>query len=193
MTKIALIRHGNTAWNTEKRAQGSSNIPLDEAGMAQGKKLAERLSEESWDVLYSSDLLRAKQTAELIAAKLPPLEIHYDSRLREASGGLIEGTIESERISKWGPDWRTMDLGMEPADQVAARGIAAMDDIVKAHQGQNILVVTHGAFIKHLLKRLIPHMDMNVPMLNTSISMIHLDDGKWDCSLFNCAAHLDTE
>ncbi|WP_337019427.1 histidine phosphatase family protein, partial [Oceanobacillus massiliensis] len=69
MTEIGLIRHGSTAWNKERRAQGSSDIPLDEEGLMQAKLVAERLSAEKWDVMYSSDLSRARQTAEAIADK----------------------------------------------------------------------------------------------------------------------------
>lgn len=70
MTRIGLIRHGSTAWNKEGRIQGHTDNPLDEEGLQQAEAIAERLSGEHWDYIYSSDLLRARQTAEVIAAKL---------------------------------------------------------------------------------------------------------------------------
>lgn len=96
MTTLGIIRHGSTHWNKEGRAQGNSNIPLDQAGLSEAYKLAERLATEKWNVIYSSDLLRAKQTAEAIEKNVENIEIHLDPRLREVSGGQIEGTTEDE-------------------------------------------------------------------------------------------------
>lgn len=67
MTKIALIRHGSTAWNKEKRSQGQTDNPLDQEGREQALLLAVRLSEETWDAIYASDLERASETARIIA------------------------------------------------------------------------------------------------------------------------------
>ncbi|HLQ70586.1 MAG TPA: histidine phosphatase family protein, partial [Bacillota bacterium] len=110
MTRIAFIRHGVTAWNKAKRAQGSSNIPLDTDGHFQAEKLAERLRNEnlSWDIIFTSDLIRAKQTAEAIQNKFSPIQFQTDSRIREVSGGQIEGTTLEERITKWGNNWREL-------------------------------------------------------------------------------------
>ena len=69
MTTIGFVRHGVTAWNKEGRAQGSSDIPLDEEGIEMAEHVANRLATESWDVIYTSHLLRAKKTAEIIAEK----------------------------------------------------------------------------------------------------------------------------
>jgi probable phosphoglycerate mutase len=70
MTKIGIIRHGTTAWNKEGRAQGNSDIPLDNEGLYQALALGKRLSNENWDFIYSSNLLRAKQTAEIVESIL---------------------------------------------------------------------------------------------------------------------------
>ena len=94
MTTIGIIRHGSTLWNKEGRAQGSSDIPLDEEGLLEAIKLAERLKAENWNVLYSSDLLRAKQTTEIIGNPIENIPIYFDNRLREVGGGHIEGTTE---------------------------------------------------------------------------------------------------
>ncbi|MBX0357436.1 histidine phosphatase family protein [Halobacillus sp. Nhm2S1] len=190
MTKVALIRHGSTPWNKEKRAQGSSDIPLDEEGMADARKLAERLHKETWDVLYSSPLKRAQQTAEFISEKVG-LTIQFDSRIEEASGGQIEGTTETERIEKWGKDWRDLDLGMETPESVVSRGMSFMEDVLKKHEGKKVIVVSHGALISHLLRELDRERVRDEHMKNTSLSEVHLRDEQWYCERFNCTIHLD--
>lgn len=191
MGKIGFIRHGTTAWNIEKRAQGLSDIPLDDRGLSEAEKLAERIYAEDWDIIYSSDLLRAKQTAEAIAERYGNIQIHLDTRLRERSGGQIEGTTEEERLIKWGPDWRDLDLGMESADSVVERGTAFLDEVIRNHPDENILIVTHGAFIKYLLAALIPQSkEAGESILNTSLScLIKTKDG-WEPELLNCTKHL---
>ncbi|SFJ42595.1 probable phosphoglycerate mutase [Halobacillus dabanensis] len=190
MTKVALIRHGSTKWNKEKRAQGSSDIPLDEEGERDARKLAKRLEKENWDLLYSSPLLRAKQTAGFIHEKVG-LEVQFDSRLKEAGGGQIEGTTEAERIEKWGINWRMLDLGMEKPMSVVSRGKEFMDEVLKKHDGQNIIVVSHGAWISHLLRELDKENIGDEHMKNTSLSEIVFREGKWNCDRFNCTIHID--
>ncbi|MYL70107.1 histidine phosphatase family protein [Halobacillus litoralis] len=190
MTKVALIRHGSTRWNKEKRAQGSSDIPLDEEGKADALKLAERLHKETWDILYSSPLKRAKQTAKIISEKVG-LAIQFDTRIEEASGGQIEGTTEPERIEKWGEDWRSLDLGIETPHSVVSRGKAFMDDVLKKHAGKKVIVVSHGALISHLLRELDSQNVRDEHMKNTSLSEVHLREEQWFCDRFNCTIHLD--
>ena len=113
MTIIGFVRHGVTAWNKEGRAQGSSDIPLDGEGIEMAKRVAVRLSKEHWDVIYTSHLLRAKKTAEIIAEQMPGIALVEDARLREIGGGMVEGTTEAERIEKWGKEWRQQDMGFE--------------------------------------------------------------------------------
>src|SRR5690625_4056591 len=125
-SKIGLIRHGETDWNKAKRSQGHSDIPLNHAGKQQAHRVGERLTNETWDLIYSSDLQRAQQTAEIIQqyTNLP----HYiDPRLRERHGGKIEGTTETERIKKWGEAWQTLDLGIETDEQINERGLSFFD------------------------------------------------------------------
>lgn len=191
MTTLGIIRHGSTHWNKEGRAQGNSNIPLDQAGLSEAYKLAERLATENWDLIYSSDLLRAKQTAEAIEKNIENIEIYLDPRLREVSGGQIEGTTEDERISKWGDNWRALDLGIESSDSVKARAIPFIEEITYKYPNKNILIVSHGSFIKQLLKELVPHLSMIESPKNTSITKIIKIENGWDSELYNCTVHLD--
>ncbi|WP_409273517.1 histidine phosphatase family protein [Neobacillus sp. SCS-31] len=190
MTKIGFIRHGTTAWNKERRAQGSSDIPLDQDGINEARMLADRLSGEEWDAIYASPLLRARQTAEIIAARIGVEEIHFDSRLREVSGGQIEGTIEEERIAKWGSDWRKLDLGVEKHESVLERGLPAIQEIKEANPGKNILIVSHGAFIRKIVGELVRELKNEPPLHNTSVTILGHTDEVWECSLYNCTKHL---
>ncbi|SFB06418.1 probable phosphoglycerate mutase [Lentibacillus halodurans] len=189
MTKVGFVRHGVTRWNKEGRAQGSSDIPLDEEGLEQACSLAAWMEIDDWDVVYASDLLRAEQTAEVLNEKLGK-QLHLDSRLREVGGGLIEGTTEEERVQTWGPDWRELDMLFEPQDSIIARGISFMEEIIDKHHDQNVLVVSHGSFIKHLLNVLIPGSDMNESLKNTSLTSLVKCEHGWDCHLYNCTEHL---
>ncbi|MGM0835377.1 MAG: histidine phosphatase family protein [Bacillota bacterium] len=191
MTKFGFIRHGSTSWNKERRAQGSSDIPLDQDGINDAKKLAARLSSENWDYIYSSNLSRAKQTAEIVAEKLDVPALILDTRLREVSGGLIEGTTEAERVEKWGADWRSMDMGIEKVESVLERGLACLNDIHQKHQESNILIVSHGSFIRHLLRKLTPGVDLESHLQNTSITTLTIADNIWNCEAYNCVKHLD--
>ncbi|WP_281975993.1 histidine phosphatase family protein [Halobacillus litoralis] len=190
MTKIGWIRHGSTSWNKEKRAQGKSDIPLDDEGKADARKLAERLQSDSWDILYSSPLKRAKETAEYIAEQLG-LEIHVDPRLLEVDGGQIEGTTERERIERWGEGWRTLDLGIEDPSSILERSRDFIEEIIQKHEKMNIIVVSHGAFISHTLRELDAESINEEHMKNTSLSEVVLHEGKWKCELYNCVVHLE--
>ncbi|MGP4068919.1 histidine phosphatase family protein [Halobacillus sp. B29] len=190
MTKIGLIRHGSTPWNKEKRAQGKSDIPLNQEGISDAEKLAERLYTEVWEVLYTSPLKRAAQTAQIISNRLG-LEICYDIRLQEVDGGLIEGTTEEERIEKWGSGWRELDLGIEKKERIKERGMSVINELVKKNIGKNILVVSHGALISHLVSELDPVKIRKEHMKNTSITEVTLEQGQWSCELFNCTKHLE--
>jgi probable phosphoglycerate mutase len=191
MTKFGFIRHGRTPWNKEGRAQGSSDIPLDQDGINDAVKLAERLSSEEWDYIYSSNLLRAKQTAEIVADRLDVPALILDTRLREVGGGLIEGTTEVERLEKWGADWRSMDMGIEKVESVLERGLACLSEINQKHPDSNILIVSHGSFIRHLLKELTPDVDLTSHLQNTSITTMTITENNWNCELYNCVKHLD--
>ncbi|MCR8845918.1 histidine phosphatase family protein [Paenibacillus sp. SC116] len=193
MTRIGIIRHGSTEWNKEGRAQGSSDIPLNESGVAEARQLANRLSKEQWDVIYTSPLSRARTTAEAIASEMNDVDVLLDDRLREVNGGLIEGTTEEERVAKWGADWRELDLGLEPKDQVFTRILSFVQEVTDKHAGQNVLLVSHGSFIRHLFEVLLPTYKAETRLKNTSVSNIAWSDvdDTWQCELYNCTVHVD--
>ncbi|WP_203333433.1 histidine phosphatase family protein [Planococcus beigongshangi] len=192
MTTIGLVRHGITEWNELGIVQGSSNIPLNKTGREQAAALSERLAaEEGWDLIIASDLERAKETAEIIGARLGIPISHFDARLREMNGGAIEGTTEDERVKKWGAGWRSLDLGMETREAVAGRGAAALQDIVRDYPGKRVLAVSHGGLIGLTLQSLLPDQFTRTLLNNTSITILKNAEDAWQCPLFNCTRHLD--
>lgn len=189
MATIALIRHGSTSWNKEGRAQGNSDISLDQDGINQAELLATRLRSEDWKHIYSSTLARAKQTALIVGSAIG-VDIHLDDRLRERSGGLIEGTTEEERIEKWGTGWIELDLGLEPIEIVQKRGKEFLEEIMMKHQGEKVLVVSHGALIQFNFINLVPDFPTK-DFGNTSITILKKIDNQWTCELHNCTKHLE--
>lgn len=189
MTRIGLIRHGMTNWNTERRAQGQTDIPLNETGRMQAQALANRLMNEEWDCIFSSDLSRAQETAEIVAGSIG-LRVQTDSRLREMYKGETEGTTLEERLSRWGDGWERLALGIEEDISIINRGTSFISEIADILRGKRILIVSHGALIELTLKTLIPQIKTEGQLHNTSITIINYSDSKWDCERFNCAKHL---
>lgn len=191
MTTIGFIRHGVTAWNKEGRAQGNTDVPLDQEGIQMAERAAERLQGEEWDVIYASPLIRATRTAEIIAEKHPGVDFFQDKRLVEIGGGIIEGTTEDERVTKWGLDWRNQELGFEPEEIINSRGMSFIEEIKQKHPGKRVLVVSHGGFIRRILSALVPTTEFSRNIGNTSVSIVELDDQENICHLFNCMKHLE--
>ena len=191
MTTIGIVRHGITDWNIQGIAQGSSDIPLNENGRQQAAAVAERLaSEEAWDFIISSDLSRARETAEIISHKLGLPISHFDKRLREMNGGRIEGTTEEQRIQKWGSAWRELDHGWESHEDIAKRGTDFLEDALIHYKDKRVLIVTHGGWIGINLKNLLPERFKETDLDNTSITILQNIESQWDCTLYNCTKHL---
>jgi 2,3-bisphosphoglycerate-dependent phosphoglycerate mutase len=191
MTTIGMIRHGVTEWNQLGKSQGLTDIPLNEEGNQQAKSLAEHLDlEGGWDFIVTSDLKRAVQTAEHLAAKLKVPIQFYDPRIREIDCGQIEGTTEEERVKRWGKDWRELELGMEKPFDVAKRGIGFLDELSKMFTGKRILMVSHGALIGVTLQHLFPEQFPKTYIENTSLTILEKKEENWWCSRYNATDHL---
>ena len=154
MTKLCLIRHGQTDWNLEGRYQGQSDVPLNEKGLAQAQSLIEKLNGHSFDAIYSSDLIRAWQTAEPIA-NLLGMNVQIDVRLREINQGRWEGVLVDDIKARYAKIWsqRTVDPasvrppGGETVREVAERVYAALDDISRLFPTGRVLIISHGLSI----------------------------------------------
>ncbi|WP_422661420.1 histidine phosphatase family protein [Paenibacillus sp. EC2-1] len=138
-----------------------------------------------------TNLTRAYKTSEMISAALGIDSITTDERLREINCGLIEGTTEEERILQWGEEWRLKDIGMEPYDEVAMRGIEFLYEISIQHPDQYVLIVSHGALIGLTLQRLLPEFFTKTYIDNAALTVIERNrDNIWQCNLYNCTKHL---
>ena len=164
MTSIILCRHGETDWNTQGRYQGRTDVPLNARGREQARALAFRLSDERVDVVYSSTLERAYDTA-LAIAKMHGLEVRRDPRLDEIDQGSWEGLRRDEialrhpnELAAW--QHHPIDLrlpGGETLEEVRLRVRSALDDMMLLHEGKVICLVAHSvsmAIVKHELQGL---------------------------------------
>jgi probable phosphoglycerate mutase len=189
---ITFVRHGNTDFNREQRAQGQIHNPLNDTGRAQARRVGERLAEEEWDVLMTSDLLRARETAEIISAAIGVPIARVDTRVREIDKGQITYTVESERIAKWGPDWHKLDLGEESDEAIRKRAVSFVNEVVAKYPGKKVLVVSHGYTMRQLFMELLKDETLAV-IENTSVTTLAPTEDGWECLLFNCTKHLDGE
>lgn len=167
--KLILTRHTTTPWNLEGRWQGRTDIPLGEQGIKEAEILAELLDKEAVDVIYSSDLSRAKQTAEIIGRK-KGVEVFCDSRLRECAFGVLEGLTKEEIFSKYGfltesllalknPSYDFGKYGGESRDEVLSRHRSFVDELKQKHQDKTVLVVGHGRGLNTFLFEFDPTME----------------------------------
>lgn len=152
-TLFCLIRHGRTDWNHEGRLQGRINIPLSEEGRLQAFRTAEKLRNETWDQLISSDLCRAHETGRIIAAILG-IPFSLDCRLRERHMGSLEGMTLDQIRRRYGPMPLGGDfagLGTETLSALSRRACIAMKRIADNNPGRRIIVVSHGGVISAFL------------------------------------------
>ncbi|HMI28342.1 MAG TPA: histidine phosphatase family protein [Gaiellaceae bacterium] len=153
MTTLLLVRHGETDWNRDGRWQGHSDTQLNDAGRAQARRVAGELGDV--DVIYSSDLARARETAKIIAAQLGDIEVNVDNRLRERSFGAWEGRTGPEIEADFAEQharWRAGDgAGADDAEAFEAFGDRVRDfleDVLARHPGETVVVVAHGGPIR---------------------------------------------
>lgn len=158
-TRFIVIRHGETAWNRATRIQGHTDIPLSPLGLAQAERLAEALADEPLAAIYSSDLSRARQTAEAVASA-HGLAVQVDAGLRERAFGRFEG-MSWDEIAQQHPEdavrWRKREPDFDVGDgeslnTFSARCLAAARRIVAAHPGENIALVAHGGVLDCLYR-----------------------------------------
>lgn len=150
MTRLVLIRHGQTDWNAAGRYQGQSDPPLNAQGLAQAHEAAEKLRGVGLEVLYSSPLARAYQTAGIIARALD-IPLHTDPRLVEIDQGDWEGRLVTEieqlypdLLRRWRTEpWSTTPPGGESLYRVQERVHEALDHILARHRGQCVGLVAH--------------------------------------------------
>jgi broad specificity phosphatase PhoE len=152
VTTLLLVRHGETDWNRDGRWQGHSDTHLNDAGREQARQVAADLGHV--DAIYASDLTRARETAEIIAADLG-LDVRTDARLRERSFGAWEGLSMPEIEEQFGDALARWRLGdgpgaddAEPFEAFAERVREFVEEILARHPDEAVLVVSHGGSIR---------------------------------------------
>jgi broad specificity phosphatase PhoE len=153
-TTIVLVRHGETDWNRERRYQGHADTPLNEAGRAQARELAETLRSEDVSAVYTSPLRRASETARIVAGRLG-LEARELEPLREIDVGDWQGLTVDEVRTRF-PEradvaWHSGWPNGETHDELAARVVPALLELGRRHTGDRVLGVTHAGPIRAAL------------------------------------------
>ncbi|HEY5855940.1 MAG TPA: histidine phosphatase family protein [Aldersonia sp.] len=175
VTYFALVRHGETDWNRHGRLQGSSDIPLNDTGRAQAREAAHRLAAREWDLLVSSPLSRASETADLIGAELGLQRTTTYADLRERHYGEAEGLTDYEAYVEWPHGWYP---GLEPRADVAARGVRTLAHLADEHPDSAVVVVAHGGVIRAILDVLL-RTRRSPRILNAGVSTVSTDTDSW--------------
>lgn len=200
--KLILIRHGQTDWNLTHHFQGHSDVPLNETGRGQARHIAARLAAQKIDALYSSDLSRALETAEILSAH-HQLEVIPDSRWRELSFGMWEGLMYPEiqldwrvRLAQWEADpEHTAPPEGETLGQLAARIGFAMSDLLAKHEQDTVALVAHGGSLQVLIclaLRLSPTLHWKFSLAPASISEVACHPAGGILNRLNDISHLET-
>ena len=182
LTTFALVRHGQTDWNAERRLQGATDIPLNDVGRGQARDAVAILAPYEWDAIVSSPLSRAAETADIIAEGLGLTVSRRVPELTERSFGPAEGM-------QAGPELDALRVpggfkGAESEDEAADRGIAALEALAEEFRGQRLLVVTHGTLLRVSLSRAIGQTLASVDNAALNLAHHHAIDG-WKLEYFN--------
>jgi broad specificity phosphatase PhoE len=141
MCTLLLVRHGETDWNAAGRLQGHTDRPLNDYGRTQARRLAEQLHGDGIAAIYASDLVRARETAEILSERLG-LPVLLDADLRERNWGSWEGLTPDERLS--------VEFEGETTEEHRERMLRAVGQIAERHPGRRVVVVTHGGSMRRI-------------------------------------------
>jgi len=170
VTRLLLVRHGETDWNADGRLQGQTDPPLNDSGRRQARLLAHELAEEEFEAIYSSDLSRARETAEIVGSRVG-LPVELDPDLREKDWGTWEGltTVERDHVEFVG----------ESTEAHAERMLRALRRISERHPDSlSVLVVTHGGSMRRV----------QAATLGLALPVVE-NCGRWRCVYENGAFH----
>ncbi|RPH46193.1 MAG: histidine phosphatase family protein [Burkholderiales bacterium] len=210
-TDLILLRHGETAWNRDRRIQGQLDTPLNDEGVRQARAAGRRLAAERarWGLasaadapapaMVSSDLLRCRQTAEPIATALG-LDCVTDARLRERDFGVFQGRTypdlkreDPERFERWlhrDPDY---DIdGGESLRTFARRIESVLTELGTAHRGRTVVVVTHGGVLdvaNRLCRGLALEAQRDFDIPNAGLNWLRFDGSRFELRVWGDVGH----
>ncbi|HUN67566.1 MAG TPA: histidine phosphatase family protein [Burkholderiales bacterium] len=200
-TRLCVVRHGETAWNAEHRVQGQLDVPLNAIGQAQALAASKVLAQEKFDAIYSSDLSRARQTAQPTASAIS-MEMRLERNLRERHYGIFERLTYAEVKTRYPEDYarfeaRDPDYAFRTGESLrdfSARSIAAISRIAEQNRDQSILVFTHGGVLDKLY-RFITGLPLSAPrdfgIPNAGLNRIEVTAAGWQIRTWADVAHLD--
>jgi probable phosphoglycerate mutase len=201
VTTLVFVRHGETEWNRNGRWQGHADIPLSAEGRAQARRLAAQLQAAGiiFDRVYASDLGRAFETAEIIAAALAR-PVHPLLEMREFHLGSWSGLTTVEIRERFPREWQLWEErgdfrrggSGETMGEFLARVARGLEQLVRGHPGERLLIVTHGGPIRALLYDVMQVLDRSqeVHIGNTSVTEIVYEEGRPRLVRINDLSHL---
>jgi len=201
ITTVLFIRHGVTDWNVAGRWQGHTDIPLNDDGHVQACKLAQRLADWPIKAIYTSDLRRAQETANVLAKKLNLTPV-IDDNFRERNGGVFQGLTIEQLNNRHGDAWHQVRHdGSAPPNgesmlEVGIRAYSSFEKISSGHLGETVAIVSHGGTLNILISHLIG-LPLGQPASislrgNTGLSIVEIDDSGPRLTLLNDVSHLST-
>lgn len=194
-TQLCFVRHGETDWNAQRRLQGQTDTPLNAKGLAQAAAAATALARHKFHAVFSSDLSRARNTAEIIANRLS-LPVHARSALRERHYGIFTGLNYDEAEARYPAEFekfRTRDpdfnvVGGESLHTLAERVRQCVNNMVAAHPGQTVLVVAHGGVLD-IVHRMVTRQPLEAPrdfaISNAALNWLECFRGHWRMLTWN--------
>jgi len=209
-TRVIAVRHGETAWNAGTRLQGQLDIPLNAVGRAQAERAGRALAHEGITAIWSSDLARARETAEAIAAAVVAgtsaqrLAVEVDGGLRERRFGTFEGHTYAEIDARWPGEalrWRQRDPAFAPDGgesllDFSARCVSAAARLAERHPGETVLLVAHGG-VMDCLYRAALGLDLQAvrtwQLGNASINRLLYAGGRFALVGWSDTLHLDDD
>tara|TARA_B100000029_G_scaffold97026_1_gene87320 strand:- start:175 stop:858 length:684 start_codon:yes stop_codon:yes gene_type:complete len=200
MGRLYIIRHGETEWNAQHRAQSHTDIPLSAVGRRQAQCTAERLKDVDFDIAYSSDLHRAKETAEIILGERN-VQVNTLTSLREYDKGVFEGLHRSEYSLKYPDQYQaslTKDLDFAPESGESVRQVHGRVSefgrfITSEHPNEDILIAGHGGSLRALVVHLLSlsmETTWKLATSNCSVTIIDIHPANNVLYLYNDTSHL---
>jgi probable phosphoglycerate mutase len=200
-TRLIVVRHGQTIWNTEGKFQGHLDSQLTPDGISQARGLARRLQKQRFGALYSSDLGRATETARIIAAATGH-GVVLDARLRERNLGVFQG-LRGEEIEATYPEAHELHRQRDPdyvvpagesLSQQVERNVACFEELAHKHSGDSIVIVTHGGVLSGLFRHV-----LSIPLAaprrfdfpNSGLNVFTYRKGTWTLSTWGDVSHLE--
>lgn len=201
MLRLLLVRHGETEWNVQGRYQGHSDLPLNPKGLEQAQRLSARLKSQNLDFVFSSDLQRANQTAQILVRDRS-LQVQTTPQLRELNFGMLEGHTFNEAlqlwpamIDTWLQDHNQPPQGGERIDDFKQRVSLFYNDLRQNYEQKTVLIVAHGGPLREIIQLLLSANTTLAPtwwidLDHASLSEFQVDPKTTIINRLNDAGHL---